>query len=123
MAVSRNTGMMHPTDNTPLPADTCTTFLLTGGSSAQKADYPSGAGIMRITPATTAGAAFQCFLCADSSNAAVPAAGTTQSTATSSGVTCLPVPFQMTYQVPGGSTGFSVAAYTSGNVQVEFWRK
>jgi len=125
MAVLRRYGAMNPTDQIGLPADTLTTFLLTGGSSAQAADMPSGAagGLARITSFTTAGAAFLAFACWESTRAAVAAAGTTNSSATSSGVTALPIQYQQLVQVPGGSTGFSVAAFTSGYVQVEFWRK
>ena len=125
MAVLRGTGMLHPTDSIPVPADTITTFLLTGGSSAQAADFPTGAagGIIRVTPFTTAGAGFLAHLCVGRTLAAVPAAGTTNSTAPSSGLSCNPIPFQMSLQVPGGSTGYSVAAFTSGYVQVEYWRK
>ena len=124
MAVLRPSGLMHPTDNIPVPADTIDTILLTGGSSAQKADYPTGAagGLMRVTPMTTAGAAFLVFLNASSSLASVPSSGSTNSSAASSGIST-PVPFQMSFQVPGNSTGYSVAAFTSCYCQIEYWKK
>ena len=121
--VNRAVGALQPTDNIPLPADVMIHFLMTGGSSAQSADYPTGAQIMRITPYSTAGGSFFGFLCPGSTSAAVASSGTTQSSAASSGLSSIPIPFQLSFQVPGGSTGFSIAAYTSGVVSVEFWKK
>jgi hypothetical protein len=125
MAILRASGMMHPTDSVPVPADTVTTFLLTGGSSAQAVDLPTNAagGLVRVTPFTTAGAAFLAHMCFGSTRAAVPSSGTTNSSAPSSGVTCIPIPFQTSFQMPGDCTGYSVAAFTSGYVQVEYWKK
>lgn len=121
--VQRAVGALQPTDNIPVPPDVLSHFLMTGGSSAQSADYPTGAQIMRITPYTTAGGSFFCFLCPGSTSATVASSGTTQSSAASSGVSSIPIPFQLSMQIPGGSTGYSVAAYTSGVVSVEFWKK
>lgn len=125
MAINRAFGSINPLDSVPVPPDTVTTILLTGGSSAQAVDFPSGAagGLMRITPFTTAGTDFLAHLCIGSTRAAVPTAGTTNSTASSSGVSALPIPSQTRFQVPGDSTGYSVAAFTSGYVQVEYWKK
>lgn len=125
MAVLRAYGSVNPLDDVPVPPDTVTTFLLTGGSSAQAADFPTGAagGIMRVTPFTEVGGAFLAHLCIGSTRAAVATAGTTNSIAASSGVSALPIPSQSRFQVPGGSTGYSVAALSSGFVQVEYWKK
>jgi hypothetical protein len=35
----------------------------------------------------------------------------------------IPVRHERYLQIPGGSTGWSIAAYTSGIAQVEVWRK
>lgn len=115
----RAIGTMHPTDQVPMPPDTVNTILLTGGSSAQGMDYPSGAQVMRLTPVTTAGGAFFCMLNMFSTAAAVPAAG---SSASSTGVNH-PVMSASVFQIPAASTGFSVAAYSSGLAIAEFWKK
>lgn len=109
---------LHPTDQIPVPPDTVNTILLTGGSSAQNMDYPSGAQIMRVTPMTTSGGAFHCFLNAFSTGANVPTTGSSTASSVSH-----PVMSAMAFQIPGSSTGFSVAAISSGYVFVEFWRK
>jgi hypothetical protein len=126
----RNLGTLHPTDGTPLPPDTVKTFLMTGGSSAQASDWETSTGavanaaaaavhVIRITPATTAGGQFFANVNLYSGAAAVPASGTSVSSA---GVSH-PVMAPTMFQVPGNSTGYSIAAYTSGTVQVEMWRK
>ena len=123
-------GSLHPTDLIPVPPDTVMTFLMTGGSSAQASDWATSTGavadaaaadvnIVRLTGMTTAGAQFNFMANLFSSGAAVAASGTSIS---SSG-TNHPVLGQATFQVPGGSTGFSVAALTSGNIMVEMWKK
>ena len=126
----RAIGTLHPTDQVPVPPDTVTTFLMTGGSSAQAADWLSsgstitanaavaGVGVVRITPITTAGGAFFCMANLLSTQAAVPTSGTSISTGASH-----PVMSPSAFQVPGGSTGFSIAAITSGIVIIEQWRK
>jgi hypothetical protein len=128
----RTFGSLHPTDGgTPVAPDTVTTFLMTGGSSAQAADWLSsgstavasasvaGAEIVRLTGMTTAGGSF--FFSANlfSTAAAVPSSGTSIS---SSGVNH-PIAAPTLFQVPGGSTGFSFAAFTSGYVIMEQWNK
>jgi hypothetical protein len=126
----RKISSLHPTDQVPVPPDTVQTLLLTGGSSAQALDWQTstgavanaaaaGVGIIRVTPLTTAGAAFHCFLNLFSTAAAVASSGTSIS---SSGVNH-PVINASAFQVAGGSTGFSVAAYTSGVVMIEQWGK
>lgn len=132
------TGLLHPTDHIPLGPDTVTTFLMTGGSSAQAQDWLStgstamvnaaaaGVGIVRLTGMTTAGAAFFFSANLATTGAAVPTSGTSVSSAGPGGVS-IPIavgPFgQSMFQVNGGSTGFSFAALTSGLVIMEQWRK
>tara|TARA_R110000868_G_scaffold142759_8_gene360227 strand:- start:6973 stop:7362 length:390 start_codon:yes stop_codon:yes gene_type:complete len=129
--MTRQIGTLHPTDQVPVPPDTVTTFLMTGGSSAQAADWLSsgstaaasaavaGVHIVRITPLTTAGGTFFCAANLMSTAAAVPTSGTSIA---STGVSH-PVMAATLFQVPGGSTGFSFAAFSSGIVQMEQWRK
>ncbi len=123
-------GALHPTDLIPTPPDTVQTFLMTGGSSGQASDWATSTGavanaaaagvqIARLTGLTTAGLSFNFMANLFSTGAVVAAAGTSISSA---GVSH-PVLGQATFQIPGGSTGFSVAALTSGNVMVEMWRK
>lgn len=126
----RASGKLQPTDQTPVPPSTVITFLMTGGSSAQASDWPDDTGaaaanagtagihLVRITPVTTAGGAF--FLAANlfSTAASVPSSGVTISTTSR-----VPVPSAREFQVAGGSTGFSLAAYTSGLAIVECWHK
>ena len=126
-------GTMHPTDgDVPLPADTVVTVLLTGGSSAQASDWLSsgstalanagvaGIGIARLTGMTTAGSAFFFSANLKSTSAAVPASGTSIA---SSGVNLPIATGPRLFQVPADSTGWSVAAFTSGYVVMEQWRK
>lgn len=126
----RASGKLHPTDNVALPPSTVITFLMTGGSSAQASDWyddtgtaaasarAAGVHLVRITPVSTAGGSFSCNVNLMSTAATVPTSGVTVSTTSKAMVTSA-----REFQVPGGSTGFSVAAPTSGNVIVECWKK
>jgi hypothetical protein len=103
---------------------------MTGGSSAQASDWPDDTGtaaanaatagihLVRITPVSTAGGAFFCTANLFTTAASVPSSGITVSTTSR-----VPVPSAREFQVAGASTGFSLAAYTSGIVQVECWHK
>lgn len=129
-------GALNPIDGIPMPPDTVATFVMTGGSSAQASDwFSSGStamanagtgniGIVRFTGLTSMGSSLFNFMVNMFSTlaAAVPASGTTVGMAASSGVSH-PIYGQGTFQVPGGSTGYSIAALTSGLVFVEMWRK
>tara|TARA_R110000868_G_scaffold93361_2_gene258319 strand:- start:92 stop:457 length:366 start_codon:yes stop_codon:yes gene_type:complete len=121
---------MHPTDGIIVPPDTVTTFLMTGGSSQQNADWLSsgstaaanagtaGVHIVCITPMTTAGAALIASVNLLQA-AATPASGTSIA---STGVNHL-INGPTYFQVPGGSTGFGFFTYSSGFVQMQQWRK
>ena len=121
----------------PPPPDTVATFIMTGGSSAQASDWFStgstalalagttgGPQIVRFTGVTSAGSSLYNFMVNLFSTLAqaAPASGTTVGAGASSGVSC-PIQQQGMFQVPGGSTGYSIAAVTSGVVYVEMWRK
>jgi hypothetical protein len=126
----RASGLLQPTDDRALAPSTVITFLMTGGSSAQASDWPADTGsaaanagtagihLVRITPVSTAGGAFFCTANLHSTAATVPSSGVTVSTTSNA-----PVMSAREFQVTGGSTGFSLAAYTSGVVMVECWRK
>lgn len=129
-------GALNPIDQVPMPPDTVATFLMTGGSSAQASDWfssgstalanagPSGPQIVRFTGITSVGSSLFNFMVNMFSTlaVAVPASGTTVGMGASSGVSH-PVMGQAMFQVPGGSTGYSIAALTSGMVYVEMWKK
>lgn len=121
----------------PPPPDTVATFIMTGGSSAQASDWFSTAGtalalagttggpqLVRFTGITSAGSSLFNFMVNLFSTLAqaAPASGTTVGMGASSGVSH-PVMQQGMFQVPGGSTGYSIAAVSSGVVYVEMWRK
>jgi len=128
----RAIGTLHPTDGIPMIPDRVTTLLMTGGSSAQAGDWLSSGStavanaataavsIVRLSGMTTAGAAFLFSANLKSTSAAVPASGTSIA---SSGVNQPIGPTQQYFQVPGDSTGWSFAAFTSGYVIMEQWHK
>lgn len=111
-------GSLHPTENVPVPPDTVNTFLI-AGSSGQSMDWPASAQMVRLTGQSTTGASMNFWVNLWSTAAQVP---TTGSSASSSGVNHT-VMTAHTFQVPAGSTGFSVAALSSGYISAEFWRK
>ena len=126
----RASGRQHPTAQIPVAPSTVITFLMTGGSSAQASDWPNDSGtavanaaaagihLVRITPMSTAGGTFFCTANLFSTAATVPTSGITVST-----TSIAAIPSARDLQVAGASTGFSVAAYTSGIVMVECWKK
>jgi len=100
---------------------------MTGGSSAQAADWvgstvgssDAGAQLARITGVTTAGVPLGFWVNLESTRAAVPSAGLTTGS-TGPGVAVIG---ELTLQIRGGSTGYSVASLISGYVQVEIYRR
>lgn len=122
----RPIGTLHPTDFADLPPDTVTSILL-AAATAQAADYPTDAKLVRICARSSDGttktpqAVYINFF---STLAAIPTSGTTSATNTSAGSSGVTVPvFQDRYfQVPG-ATGFSVIAQTSCWMHLEWWKK
>lgn len=119
-------GTLHPTDNIPSPPDTVQTLLI-AGSSGQAMDWNSaasaGAGavhIARFTGVSTLGVLLNFNVNLASTKAAAPSSGL--STQGTTGFNH-PVIGQGSFQIPVASTGFSVAALSSGYIQVEVWRK
>lgn len=116
---------LHPTESGPLPTDGYGCFLL-AANAAQAMDYPSGAGIIRLACATTAGAVLALAFNPTSTSAQwgssiAPSSGVTTATSLQNAV--IPPGSPMTYQVPAGSTGFSVIAPAAGVASVEFWKR
>lgn len=109
---------MHATEGIPVPPDTVNTLLI-ASSSGQSMDWPTGTSLVRLSGMTTLGAAMNFWANLFSTSATIPASG---SSAASSGVNH-PVMGLGAFQVPGGSTGFSVAGLSSGYVSVECWKK
>lgn len=119
------------------PADTVQTILLTGGSSAQAADWPSSAvqaftnaasgdvNLVRFTGMTSAGAALGFMVNLVSTHANVPSSGSSVTTGTTAGSTgnSIPVLGQAIFAIPAWSTGYSVAAFSSGYVLAEMWSR
>jgi hypothetical protein len=117
----RSISMLHPNDGIPVPPDTVCTLLI-AGSSGQAMDWPSGSNIIRATGVTTVGAALNFMVNLFSTQCAAPASGSSAATAASSGVNH-PVNGSGMFQVPGASTGFSVAALSSGYIMIECWKR
>lgn len=116
-------GSLHPTEDIPKPPDTVQTMLLAGGT-AQAMDWSStSAQMVRLSGVSTGGALLNFWANLTSTAAAAPSSGTSTG-ASSAGSTGVSIPIQgnRTMQLPGGSTGFSVIALTSGYVQAETWR-
>lgn len=114
----RPIAVLHPTDGVPVPPD-AVTILLIAGSSGQAFDWQSGAQIARLSGMSTAGATLNFMANLQSTAAAAPSSG---SSGGSTGIG-YPVMGQSAYQIPGGSTGGSVAALSSGYILIEQWRK
>jgi hypothetical protein len=116
-------GALSPIDQITQPPDTVQTLLI-AGSSGQAMDWGSTlAQLVRFTGISTAAAAGAMNFVVDlfSTNAVAPSSGTSITTG-SSGNRILVIGSR-TLQIPGGSTGWSVAAVSSGYVIAEQWRK
>lgn len=131
--MSRQIGLLHPTELYPMQADTVQTVLCVGSSNGQAFDWPTstggaaanasaaGAHVVRFTAQTTAGAVALAGLQLNSTAAALPSSGQVV------GSTSNPTAFfwgTQTFQIPGNSTGWSaIALGVSAYVQAEIWRK
>lgn len=116
----------------PSPPDTVYTFSMTGASSAQAASWISsagtaaanaaaaGCGLVRITAITTAGLNALMSVNLFTTEANVAAAGSSYG---STGISHPVVGPSNFFQVPGGSTGFSIASHAVGLAFVEQWKK
>ena len=114
----------------PNPPDTIKTFLVAAatpqasdwestGSTAVTDAAAAGTQIVRFTGWSTAGTTPINFMVSlGSTRAAAPSSGSSVATFPNQ-----PVMGSREFQVPGGSTGYSIAVLSSGYVFVEQWRK
>ncbi len=115
----RNNGLMHPTDGIPLPPDTMSALVLTGGT-ASTLDVPSGATHVRLVGQSTANAALNFFVNFASTAAVVPSASFGATTGTSS--MSQGVNGTITQRLLSGIAALGVVAQTSGIVTAEWWK-
>ncbi len=115
-------GALSPTDQIPLPPDTMANYVLAAGT-AQAADWPTDAHLVRFRGATTAGGVYAFAVNMASTQAVWPAATVTPTTNTTGLNTIVPAGDELVYQRHPGSTGFSLIGGSSGIVSVEFWKK
>jgi len=123
----RNIATLHPQESIPIGPDTVQTLLI-AGSSGQTLDLPGtsvgssgfAGGIVRFSGMSTAGASLNFYVSIGTTKCAAPSSGQSTEGTTGFGY---PVMTQGTYQVPPGSTCWSVAALSSGYITAEFWKK
>lgn len=133
----RSYGALNPLGTIPLPPDTIQTLLI-AGSSGQAQDWPTATGglstagaatehchLVAFTGVSTAGASLNFFVNLISTHAAAPSSGTSVTTGTTAGSTgnTVPVLGEALFQIPPWSTGWSVAALSSGYIMAQIWRK
>lgn len=120
----RQIGSLHPSEGIPLAADTFACAVLAAGTH-QAFDYPStGCDIVRLSGATTAGAAYGFVFNNSSTSASWPATSQNATTAGATQANALVPPGEARlFQVPRGSTGFSLIGGSSGIVTIEFWKR
>lgn len=122
-------GALSPIDQIPQPPDTIQTLLI-AASSGQAMDWAGStvgssavaAHLVRLSGVTTAGAAMNFYVALNSTRAAAPSSGLSTGT-TGGSLPSVPVIGTREFQIPPGSTGFSVAALSSGYITAEVWRK
>lgn len=121
----RTYGTRDMLDSVPQSPDTVFTALIGPAAPAAFDWGTSQAQLVQFTGHSSAGAVLQFYVNVLSTNAAVPSSGSSVTTGTSNGApgNNLPVNGQRMVQIPGGSTGFSVAALSSGYIFAEVWRK
>ncbi len=125
---------LHPTDQIPAPPDSVFTLLI-AGSSGQASDWLSTGStamtsasaakvqIARFSGMSTAGATINFMLSLESTAAAAPSSGYKVGASSGGSTASFPVMGQGTFQIPAASTGWSVAALSSGYIIAEFWKK
>lgn len=109
------------TPRDPVIPDTTLQLLLTA-ASGQAFNYPAGADLIRVTNASTLAGGYVTFN-PSSTAAAVATTGATISSSVAGQNIPIPAGASRVYQVPGGSTGFSLIAGSSHAVGVEFWSR
>lgn len=116
-------GSIDPLSMVPVPPDTRLSLLLTA-ATGHAFDYPANTGLVRVTVGSTiSGVHGPAFFSFSSTSAALPTTGGAVSTVETSGGIGISVAVPRMFQVPGGSTGFSVIAASSYSILMEFWKK
>lgn len=130
----RTYGARNPIDQIEMPPDTVQTLAIEN-SSGQAMDWfvatgaaadaaAAGAQLARFSAISTGGLSrISLMVNLVSDQASVQAAGTSISTTAGSTGNNVPVFGDRVLQIPGHSTGFSVASLSSGFVIVEIWKK
>ena|SRR5258708_3276053 len=118
----RKIATLHFSELVGLPPDTVATFALSVNTPIAQ-DWPAGTNMARLTGLTTLGAALG-FYFQDGSTKATFAGSSVFSSGTSvSSQNNSAIFGSKDYQIPGGSTGFSLVAGSSGQVTVECWSR
>ncbi len=132
----RGLGMQHPTEwLIPQPPDSVQTLLIAGSSGQAMDWFSTGVAqanaaaadiqFVRFTGVTTAGATLNFMVNLYTTQAAAPSSGSSNGNSTNSGSSGVNHPVQGNglFQLQGQSTGFSVAALSSGYIMVEAWKR
>lgn len=115
-------GMLHPTEGVPIAPDTMANYVTTAAGIYAK-DWPSSAQMVRFRGASTAGAAQAFAVNMWSTKAAWPAATVEATTNSSALNTLVSAGYELIYQIPKDSTGFSLSVGSCGIITAEFWKK
>ena len=122
----RTYGALNPIDQVAMPSDSVQTLLI-ANSSGQAMDWvgstvnaaDASVGLALFSGVTTANALMQFQVNLETTRCAAVSSGqTTGSTAAHQNVQG-----SRLFQIPGGSTGFSVASLSSGYITVECWKR
>lgn len=119
----RGIGSLHPTEGITVPSDVVAIVIGTSAGAVIAQDYPSGGTatgssrphIMIISSQVPM------FFRDGTTGAAIPATNGTTPGSTAHGGAFISQ--SAMYQIPAGSTGYSVAFPTSGIATIEFFRK
>ena len=115
----RGIGLLHPTDDIPIPPDTVGALVLAAGT-ASTLDVPTGATHVRLSGQSTGNSPLQFFVNFQSTAAVVPSASFGATTGTSS--LSQGVNGSILQRLLGGVTAMGVVAQTSGIVTAEWWK-
>lgn len=122
----RTYGVLNPTVPAESPPSIVQTLLI-AGSSGQAMNWggstvgssDAGAQVVRFTGMSTTGALLNFMVNLETTACAAPSSGLT----TASTDCDIPVLGSRFLAIPNGSTGFSVAALSSGYIIAEVWRR
>lgn len=119
----RNFGNKNAVPFIPSIPNIIQSVLLTA-NTGQAHDYPSGTDLIRVTAGSTVAPAGSVFFNPSSTGAVLPTTAITATTATSAhNVPVNPGGESLVYQVPRGSTGYSLVCGTSQSACIEFWTR